>query len=126
MSRRIAVLLAVMAVSVSSFAADRDRNQNSDDECTRQEQALQERTTQQAVQSPATAPTLEDAFVSANAASIETADGVSAMVGPIEVVVARFGPDGKPVMACVDNPEAARRFFKAPAGTLTPKQAKEH
>lgn len=126
MSRRLSVLLAVTALSVSSFAAD--RNRDTDQECTRQEKALQERAqqqeTQQVVQSPAT-PTLEDSFVTADAASVETADGVSAMVGPIEVVVARFGPDGKPVMACVDNPEAARRFFKAPVETLAPKQKKE-
>ncbi len=127
---RISVLLAVTALSVSSFAhaADRDRSRDTDQECTRQEKALHERAQQQETQ-PAVAaaktPTLEDSFVTVDAASIETADGVSAMVGPIEVVVARFGPDGKPVMACVDNPEAARRFFKAPAETLAPKQKKE-
>ena len=125
MSRRISVLVALAALAVSSlvYAADRA----SDTECTRQEKMQQEETTQ-AAQLPAAAPlTLEEVFaVSAEAESIETEDGVSAMVGPIEVVVARLGPDGKPVMACVDDIKAARRFFKAPVETLAPKQDKEH
>lgn len=114
MSRRISVLMAVAALAVSSlvYAADRA----SDTECTRQVK----------VQQGAAPRTLEEVFVSAQAESIETEDGVSAMVGPIEVVVARLGPDGKPVMACVDDIKAARRFFKAPVETLAPKQAKEH
>jgi len=132
---RISVLVAVTALSVSSFVYGADRV--SDDECTRQEKVQQETTAQatiqqdetaKAAQLPAAAPrTLEEVFaVSAEAEAIETEDGVSAMVGPIEVVVARLGPDGKPVMACVDDIKAARRFFKAPAETLAPKQAKEH
>jgi hypothetical protein len=77
-------------------------------------------------EAPATAPaTLEATFAVAKAESIETEDGVSAAVGPIEVVVARIGPDGKPVMACVDDLEAARRFRKAPSEQQAPKQAKE-
>ncbi len=135
MSRRISVLVAVTALAVSSlvYAADRA----GDTESTRQEKTQQETAAQatipqeettQAVQLPAATPlTLEEVFaVSAEAESIETEDGVSAAVGPIEVVVARIGPDGKPVMACVDDIKAARRFFKAPVETLAPKQAKEH
>ena len=126
-SRRISVLVAVTALAVSSLA--HGANRAGDDECTRQEKVQQAETTQ-AAQLPATAPrTLEEVFAvsaEAQAQSIETEDGVSAMVGPIEVVVARLGPDGKPVMACVDDVKAARRFFKAPAETLAPKQAKEH
>ena len=125
MSRRFSLLVAVAALAVSSlvYAADRA----SDNECTRQEKVQQE-TTAPSAQLPAAAPlTLEEVFaVSAEAESIETEDGVSAMVGPIEVVVARLGPDGKPVMACVDDIKAARRFFKASVETLAPKQAKEH
>lgn len=134
MSRRISVLVAVTALAVSSFvpaayAADRTNDQ----ECTQQEKAQQEAaaaTTQgeAAAQAVTVAPepaTLEASFaVSADAASVETEDGVSAMVGPIEVVVARIGPDGKPVMACVDDIKAARRFFNVPAETPAPK-AKE-
>lgn len=132
---RISVLVAVTALAVSSLAYG--ANRAGDDECARQEKVQQETTAQAtiqqdetapAAQSPAAAPlTLEEVFaVSAEAEAIETEDGVSAMVGPIEVVVARLGPDGKPVMACVDDIKAARRFFKAPAETLAPKQAKEH
>jgi hypothetical protein len=124
MSRRFSLLVAVAALAVSSvaFAAERAN----DTECTRQEKVQQETTTQ-AAQLPATAPiTLEEVFaVSAEAEPVETEDGVSATVGPIEVVVARIGPDGKPVMACVDDIKAARRFFKAPVEQSAPKQAKE-
>ena len=120
MSRRISVLVAVAALAVSSVALAAERA--NDAECTRQEKVQQE-----AAQLPATAPvTLEEVFaVSAEAEAIETEDGVSATVGPIEVVVARIGPDGKPVMACVDDIKAARRFFKAPVEQSAPKQAKE-
>jgi len=131
-SRRISVLVAVTALAVSSLALAADRA--SDHECTRQEKTQQETTAQATIQHeqataqlPATAPvTLEEVFVSAEAESIETEDGVSATVAPIEVVVARIGPDGKPVMACVDDVKAARRFFKTPVEQLAPKQAKEH
>jgi hypothetical protein len=49
----------------------------------------------------------------------ETVDAESAdvFIGG-EVLVARIGPDGKPVLACVDSEEAARRFLLAPAGRL--------
>ncbi len=50
--------------------------------------------------------------------SIETEDGVSMVAQSAEVVIVRIGTDGKPVMACVDNPESAERFFTAPAGQL--------
>lgn len=39
-------------------------------------------------------------------------DGLTAPMGPMEVVVARIGTDGKVVMSCVDTPEAAERFFR--------------
>ena len=132
MSRRISVLVAVTALAVSSFAyaADRASNRERKQEKTQQETTAQA-TTQpdaaaKAAESPAPAPaTLEETFaVSAEAKSIETEDGVSA-AGHLEVVVARIGADGKLVHACVDNPEAARRFFKAPIEKLSPKQAKE-
>jgi hypothetical protein len=43
----------------------------------------------------------------------------------IELVIARIGPDGKLIKACVDSEAAARRFFEAPAEDLHAKQAKE-
>jgi hypothetical protein len=132
MSRRISVLVAVTALAVSSFAyaADRTTKRERKQEKTQQETTAQAHpqsdvATKAAEATPAPA-TLEATFaVSADAKSIETEDGVSAAVGPIEVVVAKIGPDGKPVMACVDNIEAARRFLKAPAEQQAPKQAKE-
>lgn len=44
------------------------------------------------------------------------ADGttVSAPISGVEVLVARIGRDGKPVLACVDSAEAAKRFLEAP------------
>jgi len=133
MSRRISVLVAVAALAVSSFAyaADRSSKRERKQEKTQQETAaqatVQPDAAAKAAEAPAPAPaTLEATFaVAADAKSIETEDGVSAAVGPIEVVVARIGPDGKPVMACVDDLEAARRFLKAPAEQQAPKQAKE-
>lgn len=137
MSRRISVLVAVAALSVSSFvhAADKSERKSTRQERTQQAQPetapaaqpeanAQQQDTQTAT---ATAPaTLEKVFTAtAEGESIETEDGVSAMVGPIEVVVSKIGPDGKPVMACVDNIEAARRFFAAPPETIAPKQKKE-
>ena len=133
MSQRISVLVAVTALAVSSLAhaADRAGNRERTQEKTQQETAaqatIQPEVAAKAAEVAAAAPaTLEETFaVSAEAKSIETEDGVSATVGPIEVVVARIGPDGKPVMACVDDLQAARRFFKAPDEKLAPKQAKE-
>ena len=36
----------------------------------------------------------------------------------IEVIVARIGKDGKPILACVDSAEAAKRFLEAPVERL--------
>lgn len=44
----------------------------------------------------------------------ETEDGVNMTGGAVEVLVARIGTDGKPVMVCVDSEQAARRFLDAP------------
>ena len=133
MSKRVSVLVAVTALAVSSMAYGAGRTS---DRARKQEKAQHETTAQatpqpdaaaKSAEATATAPvTLEATFaVGADAKSIETEDGVSAAVGPIEVVVARIGPDGKPVMACVDDLEAARRFLKAPSEQQAPKQAKE-
>ena len=39
---------------------------------------------------------------------------VAAPISGMEVLVARIGRDGKPVLACVDSAEAAKRFLEAP------------
>ena len=39
---------------------------------------------------------------------------VAAPIGGMEVIVARIGRDGKPVLACVESAEAAKRFLEAP------------
>jgi NAD(P)H-dependent flavin oxidoreductase YrpB (nitropropane dioxygenase family) len=40
-------------------------------------------------------------------------------MGPPEVLMARFDADGKLVVVCVDNEEAARRFLEAPAESIS-------
>ena len=52
------------------------------------------------------------------AATVDTGDGVNSRTISVELVVARLGADGKPVMACVDNAEAAERFFEAPVARI--------
>ena len=42
----------------------------------------------------------------------------------MELLIARIGPDGKPVLACVDSAAAAKRFLEAPIETVATK-AKE-
>jgi len=67
---------------------------------------------------------LADLFA-ARRGSVETADGVASRDGATEVVVARIGADGKPVMACVDNEEAARRFLALPVTKLRQSPAQD-
>jgi hypothetical protein len=50
--------------------------------------------------------------------TIETDDGFMAIGGSMQVLVARIGADGKPVLGCVDTEDAARRFFDAPVERL--------
>ena len=57
--------------------------------------------------------------------AFETSDGVSAPMQVSEVLVARIGTDGKPVMACVDNEAAARRFLDAPIERAERRRAQE-
>ena len=59
------------------------------------------------------------------AQAAETSDGVSLRSGSMEVVVARIGTDGKPVMACVDTEEAAIHFFGAPVERIPTKRPVE-
>ena len=56
---------------------------------------------------------------------VETADGVMAPQGPMEVVLARIGSDGKVVMACVDDEKAAQRFLEAPIDKIGGKNRRE-
>jgi hypothetical protein len=61
---------------------------------------------------------LASIFATHQSETIETDDGFMALGGSMEVVVARIGADGKPVLGCVDTEEAARRFFEAPVERL--------
>ncbi|MEO8381205.1 MAG: hypothetical protein ABI779_16215 [Acidobacteriota bacterium] len=51
--------------------------------------------------------------------------GTTTAPGSVEVVIARIGPGGKLIKACVDSEEAAQRFFNAPIESLHGKQATE-
>jgi hypothetical protein len=129
MARRIFVLVAAAALAVSSFAHAADNA--SDRECTSEELAKEKATVQheaavpQEVAPVASMATLEKVFAAPVSQSIETEDGVMALVGPIEFVITRIGPDGKPVMACVDSAEAAQRFFEATFEKLPAKRAQD-
>jgi hypothetical protein len=43
----------------------------------------------------------------------------------VQIIVARIGPDGKLIKACVDSEAAARRFLDAPVETLRTKKAQK-
>lgn len=51
--------------------------------------------------------------------------GVGAPMGPMDIIVARIGPDGKVITACVDSEEAARKFLETPVQQLRTKQAEQ-
>src|SRR5687767_6600215 len=59
------------------------------------------------------------------AEAIETSDGVKLPATSFEVVIARIGADGKPVMACVDTEDAARHVLHAPIEQVRVRQAQE-
>ena len=44
----------------------------------------------------------------------EKSDAVPPQPEHVELLIARIGPDGKPVLACVDGAEAAKKFLEAP------------
>jgi hypothetical protein len=56
---------------------------------------------------------------------IETPTGTYAPMGPVEVIMARIGPDGKPVLSCFNNEAAARAFLDAAPENL-PARKKEN
>jgi hypothetical protein len=56
---------------------------------------------------------------------IDTPTGRSAPMGPVEVVMARIGPNGKPVISCFNNEAAARTFLDTAPDNL-PARKKEH
>lgn len=64
-------------------------------------------------------------FALATTDSVQTEDGVSAPHGAMEVIVARVGPDGKLVYACVDSEEGVRAFLEAPAERIRTNKAQE-
>jgi putative intracellular protease/amidase len=97
MSRRI-IVIAALCIAPAVLASDGANDRI----CTRD-----------AVVRPVSPrPAIAAAFAN-KPAQVVVEDGLTAPMGPTEVVVARIGADGKVVMSCVDTPEAAERFFRA-------------
>lgn len=51
---------------------------------------------------------------------IQAGEGIE--LPSIEIVLVRIGEDGKPALACVDNPEAAKRFLEGPVRSRGPQE----
>lgn len=60
---------------------------------------------------------VEQLFDAPQDTPVESADGVTAVLPIMELVMIRV-KDGKPVMACVDTKEAAQRFLDAPVAKI--------
>jgi hypothetical protein len=118
MVRRLSVFAATAALVMTPFVYAADAADNN--ECAREEAAAAQIA---AVPAPASR-TIAALFAADAQEPTETEDGVSAP-GHLEVLVARLGVDGKPIMACVDNEAAAHRFAKAAIEKLPSKKAKE-
>jgi len=50
---------------------------------------------------------------------------VDVPISGMEVLVARIGPDGKLVLACVESAEAAKRFLEAPIDQVARKRKEQ-
>jgi hypothetical protein len=111
MSRRWFVIPALLALAAPLFADEFDRGA-----CVRGTVAR------------VASPQYEIArlFAFENTASVATEDGVSAPMGSMEMIVARIGPDGKLITACVDNEEAARKFLETPVERIRTREPQEH
>jgi hypothetical protein len=102
MSRRIFVIPAVLALAAAPLALASD-------------QAAPRVSVRESIARFAPRIELTELFarIAEGGTSFETEDGVSAPMQVSEVLVARLNTDGKPVMVCVDNEQAARRFLDA-------------
>jgi hypothetical protein len=119
MSRRIHLIAAVAALCAAPvvLASDTLSEHMSDRICTR------DATTRLATMRARIA----EAFAQ-KPEPVIALDDRTAPMGPVETIVARIGTDGKPVMSCVDSPEAAERFLTMAVDQLPKpkhKQAKE-
>jgi len=87
MPRRVSMLLALVVFAATVASA-------SDEACTRD--------------------TLPRGAAAASAARSAPEAGAAPPYGKMDVLVARIGPDGKVIIACVDSEAAAKRFLEAP------------
>ena len=109
MNRRLFAVAAVVAVmTASAYAADGSRKQD-----------------EAAVPQAEHALALHELFTHAPGV-VQHVNGMT-ITGPThsDVIVARIDTDGSLVKACVDNEEAARRFFAAPIQNVEGRKAKE-
>jgi hypothetical protein len=93
-NRTITAFLLVVVAATASAA--------SDEACTRE--------TLKPLAVPAPTHIDVDALFSPDPA----AGAAAAPLEGVEVLIARVGPDGKLVLACVDSAEAAKKFLEAP------------
>lgn len=102
MSRRIFVVPAVLAFALAPLAHAAD-------------QSVQQDSVRASIARLAPRIELTELFarIADAGASFDTGDGVSAPMAATEMLVARLGADGKPLMVCVDNEESARNFLDA-------------
>jgi hypothetical protein len=94
-SNRIITAVLLIVVAATASAA-------SDEACTRE--------TLKPLAVPAPTHIDVDALFRADPA----AGAAAAPLEGMEVLIARVGPDGKLVLACVDSAEAAKKFLEAP------------
>jgi hypothetical protein len=97
MLKRLSLFALVLAsmVAPAAFAAG-------DEACTRE------------MLKPADAPAQAQMHIDVAPLFAQTNDAGEPLFDGGEVLIVRIAPDGKPVMACVDSAEAAKRFFEAP------------
>jgi len=108
MSRRIIPALMALVLSAMPLAAADDES------CVRE-----------SLPRPQTLAHLEALFAKTAQQPVVTESGVTADGDGVEVLLARVGPDGKLVFACVDSPVAAKRFLEVQSDRLAVKAAAE-
>ena len=58
------------------------------------------------------------ALPAAGTMTIKAVETTAPLPEGVELLVARIGPDGKPVLACVDSAEALKKFLESPVEKL--------
>ena len=102
-----------MAIAILALASHASARSNQDEVCTRETFPR------------GTARLDVGALFRPPAEAIETSNGVKLTATSFEVVIARIGTDGKPVMVCVDTEDAAQHFLHAPIDRIPSREPRE-